>query len=647
MVQGQPMASVFLSYDREDAERAGAIALALEKAGHSVWWDRHIKGGAQYNREIEQALKAADAVVVLWSERSVDSTWVRDEAVAGRDTGRLVPVRLDAAQPPLGFRQYQTIDLSGWKGGRRVPRLKELQIAIEALNGTGITEKISSPKKGSGSGLRLPRRLLPIVLAAIAVIVAAAALLIWRPWSQRPNTPVVAVRPADSSSASRDLARDLLAKLGTLESVGGNPVEIVSASQRKRSDLLFEVANSTEGRQTRANIVLIQGRNGSLLWSKDFKRPVVESGDLRQQLAYTAAQVLECALEAYSRGRTILKTDVLKLYLKGCASLAGADANRASDLIPLLRQVTVTAPRFGGAWQKLLIAEEDAYLRTDNPLLRAQLEQDIVAARALDPEMAAAYAAEIDLLAMGAYTERLNLVDRAITANPDDPRLLAIRSGILFSVGRLNDAIDDAQRAARLNPLSPRLRESSIGVLADAGRMEAALAELAEAERLWPDSSSLAAVKFRIHLRYGDPRFARQVVRSGKLSAGWVDAESFLQARIDPTPGNVERAIEDARAMYDRDPYTFQHLVQTLSIFDREPDLLLLLMRTRLEDAINVTDVMFRPAAREFWRDPRSLSYAKRVGLLQYWRTSRKWPDFCFEADLPYDCKEEAAKIAA
>src|SRR5215213_9360185 len=101
------MAGVFLSYDRDDAAKARSIALALEKAGHSVWWDWHIKGGAQYSKEIEQALKRAEAVVVLWSQRSVDSAWVRDEAAAGRDTGRLVPVKLDESEPPLGFRQYQ------------------------------------------------------------------------------------------------------------------------------------------------------------------------------------------------------------------------------------------------------------------------------------------------------------------------------------------------------------------------------------------------------------------------------------------------------------------------------------------------------------------------------------------------------------
>ena len=82
------MASVFLSYDREDLDRARSIAVTLEKAGHSVWWDRHIRGGAQYSKEIENALKRADAVIVLWSEHSVESPWVRDEAATGRDSAK-------------------------------------------------------------------------------------------------------------------------------------------------------------------------------------------------------------------------------------------------------------------------------------------------------------------------------------------------------------------------------------------------------------------------------------------------------------------------------------------------------------------------------------------------------------------------------
>jgi tetratricopeptide (TPR) repeat protein len=105
------MTKVFLSYDRDDQPAARKIAAALEKAGHQVWWDRNIRGGSEFADEIERALADAEAVVVLWSECSIHSAWVRDEAAAGRDSGRLIPVRIDGCAPPLGFRQYHTIDL--------------------------------------------------------------------------------------------------------------------------------------------------------------------------------------------------------------------------------------------------------------------------------------------------------------------------------------------------------------------------------------------------------------------------------------------------------------------------------------------------------------------------------------------------------
>jgi hypothetical protein len=36
-----------------------------------------------------------------------------------------------------------------------------------------------------------------------------------------------------------------------------------------------------------------------------------------------------------------------------------------------------------------------------------------------------------------------------------------------------------------------------------------------------------------------------------------------------------------------------------------------------------------------------------RAGLVAFWRKTGEWPDFCFEPGLPYDCKKEAAKLAA
>ena len=90
--------------------RQSSWRAASRSAGHEVWWDRHIQGGSRFSDEIDRALKDAEAVVVMWSDASVASAWVQDEAAEGRDSGRLVPVALGGCRPPLGFRQFHTID---------------------------------------------------------------------------------------------------------------------------------------------------------------------------------------------------------------------------------------------------------------------------------------------------------------------------------------------------------------------------------------------------------------------------------------------------------------------------------------------------------------------------------------------------------
>ena len=119
---------------------------------------------------------------------------------------------------------------------------------------------------------------------------------------------------------------------------------------------------------------------------------------------------------------------------------------------------------------------------------------------------------------------------------------------------------------------------------------------------------------------------------------------SFLIARANPTPANVELALRDARALYARTPIAISHLSQTLGEFHREEELFPILLNWPYPDKVDqVTDVLFRPALNDFRHDPRFMRVAARLGLLQYWQSSGQWPDFCFDADLPYDCKREAA----
>jgi hypothetical protein len=56
--------------------------------------------------------------------------------------------------------------------------------------------------------------------------------------------------------------------------------------------------------------------------------------------------------------------------------------------------------------------------------------------------------------------------------------------------------------------------------------------------------------------------------------------------------------------------------------------------------------IFFYPPGASMRRDPRFMPLMARLGLIDYWRSTGKWPDFCSQPGLPYDCKAEAAKAA-
>jgi tetratricopeptide (TPR) repeat protein len=642
------MAGVFLSYDREDGAQARTLALALEKAGHSVWWDLHVRGGAQFSKVIEEALKAADVVVVLWSANSIESAWVRDEAAAGRDSGRLIPATIDGTEAPLGFRQFQTIDLRDWKRGARGRGYKELQQAIEETGGmpTLVPGRIL-PKNKAPSPSWMSRWLLSLPIAGA---IAVAAYLAWPPTSSA--IPTVAVEPASGSSTAQALARDLFAKLGSLQSSNAKALQLVEQGSGRDPDLVFKVDGTNDAVGTRASLLLLGRRSHELLWSSDFQQAANRQSDLRQQLAYSAAGVLDCASEAFNASGKKLDSQTRRLYLNGCGSFAsvGSDAN---TLVPLFRNITRRAPRFEDGWRKLIYVEDVSLFAPpstgSDPQKRAQLQRDIVHARRINPEMPEAYVAEGDLVPQDQFAERMRLNDLAATKNPDSASALAARSYALQQVGRMNEAVLDARRAVNLSPFSPVTQDAYISALTYAGQFDSATEELRKAEALWPGATYIADAWYRLNLRYGAPEAALKQVQGRQINMPFGALHAiYLKARMEPTRANVDEAVEAALRRYQSNPVMASDYIQTLATFGRTEEVYEFLLKWQRRDLIRfVTDVLFRPQFKSFWSDPRSLQAAAHLGLLSYWRTADQWPDFCNDPQLPYDCKKEAAKLGA
>ena len=117
------MADIFISYSGEDKTNVKVIAELLEQQGWSVWWDRQIPIGQQFDTVIEEELAKAYCVIVIWTKRSVASEWVKNEANEASQLGKLVPVLLENVPLPLAFKRTETALLLNWDGEGDHPEL--------------------------------------------------------------------------------------------------------------------------------------------------------------------------------------------------------------------------------------------------------------------------------------------------------------------------------------------------------------------------------------------------------------------------------------------------------------------------------------------------------------------------------------------
>jgi uncharacterized membrane protein YhaH (DUF805 family) len=129
------MADIFLSYAREDRDRAAAIAAALGQAGYQAFWDVEIPPGSSWADFLEEKLAVSKAAIVLWSKTSTASQWVREEARLARDRGKLIPVIIDGSAPPFGFGEIQAANLSHWQGDQNDSNWRLLLTAVERAVG--------------------------------------------------------------------------------------------------------------------------------------------------------------------------------------------------------------------------------------------------------------------------------------------------------------------------------------------------------------------------------------------------------------------------------------------------------------------------------------------------------------------------------
>jgi TolB-like protein/Flp pilus assembly protein TadD len=532
---------VFFSYARADRKRAMPIIAAIEAAGYRLWWDGLLEGGERFAQTTQSALENAQAVVVLWTKTSIDSHWVHDEATRGRDRRCLVPLTLDGVEPPLGFRQFQAIDLSGMRA--KTGGYDQLIRAIALLHDQPPAP-LAAAQSPTGRAGGIDRRMLIGGAVGVAALGGAAA---W--WSgligggsARVNS--VAVLPFDNLSRDTDityfsdglaaevrsrLARNPLLQVAAQASSNrfrASDEDIRTISRQLRVGFVLDGNVRREGGTLRISAELIDGATGFPKWTQTFDGPVGNVFAIQEQIAGAVTSALTAQMIERSAGdaKTTGATTDLAAY---DAFLRGKDLfDRASDeasdrgALAAFDAAIAADPRYAIAHaerSRVLAVIGNQY--DQGATRRATYAASIAAGRRaveLAPDIAEPHSA----LGFAVFNGSINAraargpFERSYALGSGDAELLS-RYGLYSGrCGRFDSARQAMTRAATLDPLNARLFRRIGDVEYSARAYAAAIPPIERALQLNPDLSVARSAIGACRLMLGDVAGARTAYES-------------------------------------------------------------------------------------------------------------------------------------
>ena len=680
------MAQVFISYERGAEAMARGAGELLRAQGHQTWSDAEIPPHRDYGDVIQDRLNAADVVLVLWSDGAAHSHWVRAEADYALAHRKLVQASLDATSLPLPFNRIQYARLQGWNGDAGHAEWIKVLGSIEEVaaksgeqfDGDGSNARLASAQRATSvaastaparRGIGRGRAGLSIGVVALVAIVGAWFARDRLHGSVPPAAARIAVLPFDvlsSDSETRFFADGLADQIAT--TLARNHIQVVSrddAATLRGPDragvvgrlgiaMLLDGTVQRSSDSVTVRMHLDDPVRHAIVWSGEATGTVADAGRLQGRITSTIVGALACSNRALRPDNGLSDPALLVRYLHACDLFANQidELRRPEDTLEMLaelREVTVKAPHFVAAHSDL--AKFDGYLAPRWPPEQAAAMRKEAAAEAqraleLDPKTPDAYLAQAFLVPIDRYAERERLLRLGVAADPMWPHTNGFLAQMLAGVGRVQEAIVVGQVAA------------SADLQIDWSNMS-----------MWLTASGGGATQPCI-----DALTRRQGIRPEdvlnwwyllgcQVSAGrWDAARAMLMDPAAPIPDSVTRTagIAFSQAMKSETPTDRENARKALLDAANESRSIVvadLATLAYLDDAFAVAEhfdpnvsgdpmLLFFKSSGAMRRDPRFMRLAARIGLVDYWRTSGHWPDFCSEADLPYDCRAEAERAA-
>ena len=411
------MADVFVSYARTDKERVAPLVAAIEAKGWSVWWDPVIDPGQEFDRQIAAELKAAAAVLVVWTPASVESRWVRGEAREGAERGILVPLRFEGANLPIDVRALHTTDFDDWGEDPQSPQGQEVLRALGAILARQAVDQSKSAKVDS-------------VHLAPATGPARVTICVL-PFTNMSGDP-------EQQHFSDGITEDIITELSRWRLLSvrsrsasfryrGVAVDMKQVARELNVRYVIEGSVRRMGDRIRITAQLIDTETGSHIWGEKFDRDLAGLFSVQDQVVQTIVSTLVGRVQAsdVERARRKPPTSLAAYeYVLKANALPWDDPDGAAEATRLLEAAIKIDPGYGLAHAVLAAFRWDSWYKDPNDSDAGLQEAYALAKRSieLDPNESTCFSMLGHVcLRRRSFDQALQYARRAIELNPGQP----------------------------------------------------------------------------------------------------------------------------------------------------------------------------------------------------------------------------------
>jgi len=449
------MADIFISYARSRPKEAQAIVEALRAQGYGVWIDDAIPAHRAFTDVIEEELKAAAAVVVVWSAEAVKSQWVQSEADHAREVGKLVQLNIDGARLPMPFDRIQCADLTGWTGDPDAPGWRKVAASITTLTG-------AAPATAAAPVAPAPAPVVEVLPHAqlkpsIAVV----------PFANLSNDPeqdyfVDGVVEEIVSALSRFKSLFVISAGDHLVS-DGKAMSPQDAARELGVRYVLEGSVRKAGGRVRIVVHLVDASSGAEIWADRLDDTMEDVFALQDRVAARVAGVIENTVqdveEVKAATRPTANMSSYDLFLRSRVLFRFSRKAEMLSSIALLDQAIALDPEFADAIGQSCVCHrqmiDHGWADDPDAVRRRGLELAERALRLAGEDARVLTQVAVSLPGLEGRLDRaVALMDRALALNPASAFVLMGSGSLRLKCGEPDLAAEHLETAMRLDPIS-------------------------------------------------------------------------------------------------------------------------------------------------------------------------------------------------